>query len=562
MKLSCRWLFPVAIQLLLPAGAQAGASRTAGADTLAVIGTKVITSQEFAARYGEKLRGIGFADSRQSREGYLRNLVDDEVLIAQARIERLDRTPAARREFTRIQTQRLLNAYSDEHISPTIEVADADLRELFVRMNTKVNVRHLYAMSRTTADSLYAQLQRGKTFEELATVSFHDPRLRDNGGSLGYIGFDETDPAFEDAAYNMKVGEISTPVKTVEGYSIIRVDGIRSDPLLTETDFLKSKERLERFARKRKYEAAVTRYTAEQRAALDIRFNEQVMARLLAALQRETVDPLNETAAFSLPRMDETAVRTTAGPWDLQRVIEALRSTTEAQRRWIRTLENLEDVVAGLIVRDQIVRAARREGLDSDQSFRRDVEFDFDTYLMTALEKRLRAAIVVSGDSLRAYYDQNLENFRSEPRVRISVILVDTAAVADAVEQSLRRGSAFDSLAKRYSIQRATAERGGDAGEYPGDQLENLQRGLSRLAVGEWAGPFLQDGKYLFLQCRSRTAAVQRSFEESMPEINEHLVEMRWPSVRARAVEAFKKTVACRVYPERLMAISLALPKS
>ena len=58
----------------------------------------------------------------------------------------------------------------------------------------------------------------------LAKTSFNDPMLRDNGGSLGYFTVDEIDPAFEEAAFAPKIGELSQPVRTNDGYSIIRVD--------------------------------------------------------------------------------------------------------------------------------------------------------------------------------------------------------------------------------------------------------------------------------------------------------------------------------------------------
>lgn len=123
--------------------------------------------------------------------------------------------------------QELLNAYTIKYISPTIVINESDLQDLFVKLNTKIKVSHLYAPTKEKADLLYKELKSGKGFEDLAKENFLDPELRKNGGSLGYISIDEMDPEFEIVAYSLRVGEISQPVKTVQGYSIIRVEDIK-----------------------------------------------------------------------------------------------------------------------------------------------------------------------------------------------------------------------------------------------------------------------------------------------------------------------------------------------
>ena len=552
------WLVVISAAVL-PGLARSQTPHVRSSDTLAVVGREVITVERFAGLYKDKLLRFGLTDNTDTRRGYLGNLVDDEILIARARDLRLDRTPEALKERKRFELQELLNAFSDKHISATLQVTDDDLVELYRKANTRIHVRHLYARTKSKADTLYQQLTHGKSFAELARQVFTDPRLKANGGSLGYITFDEMDPAFERTAYAMHVGETSEPVKTVQGYSIIRVEDIQPNPFITESEFAKAKEKLKIFARKRKYEDAVTQYSAMLRSHLRLAFNEPLVSRLFAMTQEQSRQHRSENESFAIARHElrKPLLSSTQGIWTVRDVIEALSRSSEGQRKWIHTSEQMEDFIAGLFLRDHIAGEARREHLGDAPSFRTKVDYAFGTYLLTTLETRLRRQIHLSQDSLQSYYAHNRERFRTQPVRRFSSILVDNAQVADSLKIYLESGVSFGDLVRRFSIQKATAENGGDLGFWRKEELGSLGPELFALAVGEWKGPFVDVGKYLFVMCTGREDGAYRSFEESSNEIEKMLVTLSWQGARHQHVETWKKRIQCEVYPERLTAITL-----
>lgn len=76
------------------------------------------------------------------------------------------------------------------------------------------------------AKALIGQLNDGTDFAELAKENSQDPGSAANGGSLGAISRGEMVPEFEDAAFNLELGEISAPVRSQFGYHIIKIDSI------------------------------------------------------------------------------------------------------------------------------------------------------------------------------------------------------------------------------------------------------------------------------------------------------------------------------------------------
>lgn len=80
------------------------------------------------------------------------------------------------------------------------------------------------------AKSIKDRLAKGEDFAMLASAESDDSSAS-QGGSLGEFGKGMMVPPFEQAAFALKVGDISDPVKSPFGYHIIKVEEHRTKPL-------------------------------------------------------------------------------------------------------------------------------------------------------------------------------------------------------------------------------------------------------------------------------------------------------------------------------------------
>lgn len=526
-------------------------------DTLAVIGSRIVTVEDFSEQYGEKLREIGLTDNGETRVQYLQNLIGDELLIEHARKSRLHKTKAAQDEYNRIIAQELLNSWSDKYISSVIKITDEDLKDLYVKLNTKIQVRHLYAGTRQQADSIYKLLMNGSEFNDLASVLFKDPVLKNNGGLLGYISIDEMDPEFEKAAFALNIGEISKPVKTVKGYSIIKVEDIKRNPLLTENEFLKAYNRLKTFARKRKYEELTKNYVSGLASELRIEFNEKLLDEIATLINTKSSKNLFESRPITKDDLNIIVLNSSAGNWSLMALINEMSTVPEKQRKWIKSKENLKDFITGLVNRKYIINKALNERLDTSKAFHKKVNYQFDTYLLTSIEDQLKEKIKISPDSVKAYYYKNIHLFKSRPEIRLSSILLEDSAITVSVKKMLEENIPFEELARKYSVQTITAEKGGDIGYYKKDDLEYLGDELFSLKPGEWKGPFNDNDKYVFLKCTDLRPSVLTPFEECSAEIESTLKTFKWYEVRERYIESLKNDIQIEMFTSKLNSLNI-----
>lgn len=91
-------------------------------------------------------------------------------------------------------------------------------------MPSQVHCRHILVKTEQEANAILFDLQRGADFGEVARLKSLCPS-KNQGGDLGTFGKGQMVKEFEDAAFALKPGEVSKPVKTRFGYHIIKREG-------------------------------------------------------------------------------------------------------------------------------------------------------------------------------------------------------------------------------------------------------------------------------------------------------------------------------------------------
>ena len=90
----------------------------------------------------------------------------------------------------------------------------------------KRDASHILVDNEKTAKEIKEKLDKGEDFAALAKEYSKDTANADNGGNLGEFSKGQMVKEFEDAAFALKEGEISEPIKTQFGYHIIKINKV------------------------------------------------------------------------------------------------------------------------------------------------------------------------------------------------------------------------------------------------------------------------------------------------------------------------------------------------
>jgi peptidyl-prolyl cis-trans isomerase C len=225
-------LFLLALLLLTTrpgVGQQATAVRPTDAaqDVLVIVNGQKITRLDFE-QLVQQYRPDTPDWAERNKGQVFRDLVTLELLSQEGTKLHLEQEPEAQSQI-RLRTKDVIaRALVQKYIAERANVTEEAIRQHYeaskdeYKIGEQITASHILVRTEGEAQAVLKELKQGKDFAVLAKARSLDNSAAD-GGSLGTFGRGEMIPAFEEAAFALKVGEVSSPVRTEFGYHIIKV---------------------------------------------------------------------------------------------------------------------------------------------------------------------------------------------------------------------------------------------------------------------------------------------------------------------------------------------------
>lgn len=160
--------------------------------------------------------------------------------------------------------------------------------------------------------------------------------------------------------------------------------------------------------------------------------------------------------------------------------VDLQKAPLEARKNMLTSADGLARLATNLHMRRALANEAEKKGLATDPKVAAALSIARDRILSDALVAEMDATIKPDDAALEAYaaavYRTQKDRFKTPEEVRAAHILVsggnDEARIkASELLAQLRQAADFDELAKRHSIDKSNANKGGDLGFFNRDRM-------------------------------------------------------------------------------------------
>ena len=214
------------------------------------VGDQKITAAQFdqivmglAPQYQAAVRGAG-------RKSFADQLARVLLLAQEGKRRKLDESAGYQTQIL-FQNANVLAGMTYDQLGKDAKIDEADVRKYYDEHKKdfdQVRARHILirmqgsplpvkpgqkdlteAEAQAKAQDVRKRIVEGhEEFEAVARAESDDNGSGANGGDLGFFHHGQMVPPFEEAAFAMKPGEISEPVKTQFGYHIIKIESVKT----------------------------------------------------------------------------------------------------------------------------------------------------------------------------------------------------------------------------------------------------------------------------------------------------------------------------------------------
>lgn len=221
-----------------------------------------------------------------------------------------------------------------------------------------------------------------------------------------------------------------------------------------------------------------------------------------------------------------------------------------------------------------LAQEARDRKLDQNEEVKSRIETLMNSVLAQEMVKlEVEGKIEVIDDEVQAYYKAHQEDFSQPEMVKARHILLKVPADADEktiaeaesrvkdVRKKLEEGADFASLAKEYSDDPGTKDKGGELGFFPkGRMVPEFEAAAFAQKPGEISDPVKTAFGYHIIQTEEKREGSVKALDEVQDQIRQELQRKKQQEMFEKLVEQIKAKYPVKVNKELLAKVSANPP--
>jgi foldase protein PrsA len=184
-----------------------------------------------------------------------------------------------------------------------------------------------------------------------------------------------------------------------------------------------------------------------------------------------------------------------------------------------------------------IAKAKKQSGIKTDKQYKEFLassgytakDIAFRIRVSTIYNKLLKQhPTSVSDAEIAQYYKAHQSSYGSAEKLNLRIVLAKTQAKANAAKSALSSGQSWDAVAKKYSIDPTTKDKGGLlTGVTANEEDQALSKAAFAAPLNKLEGPVKGQFGYYVFEVLKKTPATQESLKQATPAIKSTLKQQK-----------------------------------
>ena len=490
-------------------------------------------------------------------------MINKEVMALKALSAGYEKEEWFIRFWERYKPQYVVAAMENIYVLQKVKVTEQEVKDYFEKMHRDYTLSKILVANEDEASSIREQLASGADFAELAKKYSLGPEGA-SGGELGSNAIGGLYYWIEDALFNMKEGDISQPLRTGDGWAILKVRRIQ--PITPEKDIVYARKKLEGDMQKRLLQDMKTKIekdiglviypdavnivynnlppdinpgdlisgTMRRDNAPKLEIPEQYQGMLLAQYSDEAYTLKNYMKIFNEMSLPERPTH---------RQGKESIVTSIHRRIWAVTLPVYAEKTLKVLDTPEVAK---------------DIQNRKEMVLVKKLyDDQITNQLKVSSLEIQDYYNAHKNEIMSPERRAFSIILVGDKAKAEHVVTLAKEGEEFGRLAMRLSEDPTAVENKGTTGLVQKGNYPEYDAIAFSLPQGRVSDPFQVSRGWAVLRVDQIEAPKATSYAAVAEDLRRQMEEERGDKLLKEKLATWRKDYPMKIYERNLSKADL-----
>jgi peptidyl-prolyl cis-trans isomerase SurA len=396
-------------------------------------------------------------------------------------------------------------------------------------------------------ETVLDSLKHGGKFADLAKI-YSEDRAKEHGGDIGFMERGITVKEFDDAAFKLKVGEVSPIVKSQFGLHLIQVTDTKPVP-----SFAKIEQDLRNTYQQHYFEKAYDSYVDGLKKEYNfVESAEGVSAWNSSLDTTKTTDSENWDSSFTAATRAKELFTFAGQKITIDSIIHMVKGEKDLQGLPLAlhgsSVKILNKTSKNLLV-EYKAQSIESEFPDFEKTIK---EYEEGSVLFKAEQNEVWNKISMSDSALHVYFDANRSKFTWPDRVNLQEIFVPTDSVSKVVVFLLKKQKMpFDSVAAQFNSRLSTKQKNGVWGLMPTNSNALTQKAWN-MNVGEMSDFFPYENGFSIVKVLEKSPAGDKTFTEAGSELSSAFQEDESKRLENEWYESLLKKYPVRVYKETI----------